>query len=68
MIAIDSTVRIKALNVDGFVDRISIARDGTMYQVVYWFDGSRREVWMHAREIVDAQTMQDDHMCNGSDQ
>jgi hypothetical protein len=44
-------VMITAVNAPGFVDKLSISNDGTMYQVVYWIDGKRNETWVYASEL-----------------
>lgn len=44
-------VRIKGIKTDGFIDRIEQSINGTLYRVVYWWDGVRNESWMYSNEI-----------------
>ena len=49
---INDNVRVVAIDIDGFVDKIETSFEGTMYRVVYWWDGKRHEEWMHSRELI----------------
>lgn len=49
---INDNVRIVAIGIDGFVDKIETSVDGVLYRVVFWWDGKRHEEWMHSRELT----------------
>lgn len=44
-------VRIKAIDMVGRVDSLSLDNNGHTYRVVYWNDGSRNQVWMYDWEL-----------------
>jgi ribosomal protein S4E len=48
---IQETVFIKAIEVVGRVDAVSMDERGEMYRVVYWNDGQRNAVWMYDWEL-----------------
>lgn len=48
---IGTPVRIKAIDMNGKIDSLSLDNNGKMYRVVYWNDGSRCQVWMYDWEI-----------------
>lgn len=49
--SIGQTVRVKAVDMSGWIDSLSMDNNGRMYRVVYWNDGARHEVWMYEWEI-----------------
>ena len=51
---IESKVRVKPIEMDGFVDALCLDIRGEMYRVVYWNDGKRESSWMYGWEIEPA--------------
>lgn len=45
------TVTLKGLKITGTVTACMVGIDGKQYQVVYWWEGTRRCEWLHAFEI-----------------
>ena len=48
---IGAPVRIKAIDMNGKVDSLSLDNNGKMYRVVYWSNCTRNQVWMYEWEI-----------------
>ena len=48
---IGAPVRIKAIEMTGRVDSLSLNNNGKMYRVVYWNNCARNQVWMYEWEI-----------------
>jgi hypothetical protein len=48
---IGESIKIKAINMLGKVDGLSIDNNGPMLRIVYWNDGCRNNVWMYPWEI-----------------
>ena len=48
---IGQSVKVKAVEMLGRVDSLSLDNNGKMYRVVYWNDGVRQQVWMYEWEI-----------------
>ena len=48
---IGQQVKVKAVEMLGRVDSLSLDNNGKMYRIVYWNDGSRYQVWMYDWEI-----------------
>lgn len=49
--SVGQQVKVKAVEMLGRVDSLSLDNNGKMYRVVYWNDGSRCQVWMYDWEI-----------------
>lgn len=50
---IGDLVTITEISRPGIVDGLSTDNNGTMYRVIYWFNGVRNSVWMYECEIVE---------------
>lgn len=48
---IGAPVRIKAIDMNGKVDSLSLDNNGKMYRVVYWSNCTRNQVWMYEWEL-----------------
>ena len=48
---IGNRVRVKAVEMCGQVDSMSLDAQGPMYRVVYWNDGQRYSQWMYGWEV-----------------
>lgn len=48
---IGASVRIKAIDLNGKVDSLSLDNNGKMYRVVYWSNCTRNQVWMYEWEL-----------------
>lgn len=48
-------VRIKAIDMIGRVDSLSLDNNGHTYRVVYWNDGARCQAWMYDWELEASQ-------------
>lgn len=49
--SIGESVKIKAIDMIGRVDSLSLDTNGMTYRVVFWNDGSRCSVWMYDWEL-----------------
>jgi hypothetical protein len=48
---IGDRVKVKALEMVGRVDSLSLDANGLTYRVVYWNNGNRLQTWMYEWEI-----------------
>ena len=44
-------VRIKPLELNGYVDAVNADASGETYRVTYWFNGERKSVYVDKRDI-----------------
>lgn len=49
--SIGQQVKVKAVEMLGRVDSLSLDNNGKTYRVVYWSDGIRNQVWLYDWEI-----------------
>lgn len=61
-------VKVKAVEMLGRVDSLSLDNNGKMYRVVYWNDGARCQVWMYDWEIEPCGTSTANATLTGSKQ
>jgi hypothetical protein len=47
------SVRLKSLNLLGTVISCLISAEGKQYQIVWYWDGTRRCEWLHGFEVLD---------------
>ena len=48
---IGDEVLIKAINIIGKIDSLTLDNNGKMFRVIFWNDGSRHSIWMYSFEI-----------------